>query len=125
MKNTMQLLEKALAVKSAAEWHKQLNLSRNALHTAKLRGNLSPSIAGALAEELGENAKDWMIVAALEGERDSACKSRMIKRFLTGTALALGAGAASAMSLCILCLIRSLYKNHSNDHPPQAGFFCL
>lgn len=103
MKNTMELLEKALAVKSAAEWHKQLNLSRNALHTAKLRGNLSPSIAGALAEELGENAKDWMIVAALEGERESACKSRMVRRFLIGTALAVGAGTAAAAPLFVLC----------------------
>ena len=96
MKNTMQLLEKALSVKSAAEWHKQLNLSRNTLHTAKNRGNLSPAIAGALAEELGEDAAAWMVIAALEGERDSACKTRMIKKFIAGSALALGSATALA-----------------------------
>ena len=96
MQNTMQLLEKALSVKSAAEWHKHLNLSRNTLHTAKNRGNLSPAIAGALADELGEDAAAWMVIAALEGERESACKTRMIKKFIAGSALALGSTAALA-----------------------------
>lgn len=82
MQTTMQLLDAALAVQPAAEWHRRLHLSRNALHTAKARGNLSPAIAGALAEELGEDAGAWIVRAALESERDSACKERMLKRFL-------------------------------------------
>ena len=96
MQNTMQLLEKALSVKSAAEWHKHLNLSRNTLHTAKNRGNLSPAIAGALADELGEDAAAWMVIAALEGERESACKAKMVKKFIAGSALALSTTAALA-----------------------------
>lgn len=109
----MQLLEKALSVKSAAEWHKHLNLSRNTLHTAKNRGNLSPAIAGALADELGEDAAAWMVIAALEGERESACKTRMIKKFIAGSALALGSTAALAApaihavnGVCALCQIK-------------------
>lgn len=106
MQTTMELLERALEKDSAGGWAKRLNLSRNALNSAKQRGNLSPSIAGALAEELGEDAQKWMVIAALEGERESACKSRMVRRFLIGGALTLGAvGTAAARAVCILCLI--------------------
>ena len=104
MQNTMDLLDSALKLRSAADWHKQLDLSRNALHSARQRGNLSPSIAGALAEALGEDPQKWIVIAALEGERESACKTRMVRRFLTGAALTLGAvGNAAAASVCILC----------------------
>ncbi|MFD2755183.1 hypothetical protein [Comamonas terrae] len=97
MQTTMELLQRALDKDSAGGWAKRLNLSRNALNSAKQRGNLSPSIAGALAEELGEDAQKWMVIAALEGERESACKSRMVRKFLIGTALAAGAiGTAAA-----------------------------
>ena len=106
MQNTMDLLDAALKVRSAAEWHKQLDLSRNALHSARQRGNLSPSIAGALAESMGEDAKKWIVIAALEGERESACKTRMVRKFLTGAALTLGAaGNAAAATVCILCKV--------------------
>lgn len=106
MHTTLELLEKALEKDSSAGWAKRLNLSRNALNSAKQRGNLSPSIAGALAEELGEDAQKWMVVAALEGERESACKTRMVRRFLTGAALTLGAvGTVAAKGVCILCKV--------------------
>lgn len=88
MQNTMNLLEAALKEKTAAEWHKKLHLSRNALHTAKLRGHLSPAIAGALAEELGDDVEKWMLIAALESERESACKERMVRRFAQATSVA-------------------------------------
>jgi hypothetical protein len=100
MQNTMELLDKALDMHPAPWWHKKLNLSRNALHNAKIRGNVSPAIAGALAEELGEPVEKWIVIAALESERESACKSRMVRKFITGAALAgtlMGtAGAATA-----------------------------
>lgn len=101
--NTMQLLEKALKQQPAPYWTAKLKLARNTLSTAKVRGHLSPAIAGALAEELGEDASSWMVIAALEGERESACKARMVKRFLMGTAMAMGASAASAAPLFVLC----------------------
>lgn len=80
MQNTMKLLDTALAIQPAPYWHEKLKLSRNALHTAKTRGHLSPAIAGALAEEMGQDPDAWIVIAALESERDSACKARMLKR---------------------------------------------
>ncbi len=108
MKSTLQLLEKALKKHPAPYWHQHLNLSRNALHSAKQRGNLSPSIAFALAEEMGENPEQWALVAAVEGERDSACRRRMARRILgmaSPALLAAVAGVAAAIqsAVCILC----------------------
>lgn len=80
MQTTMSLLDAALSQQPAPFWTEKLKLSRGALHTAKTRGHLSPAIAGALAEELGQDPKDWVFVAAMESERDSACKARMLKR---------------------------------------------
>lgn len=121
MKTTMNLLEEALNKHPAAYWHDKLNLSRNALHSAKHRGNLSPAIAGALAEELGEPVEKWIVIAALESERESACKTRMMRKFLVGGALSLAAiGTAAAKAVCILCLIvcaprsRALFQGPAN-----------
>lgn len=58
MKTTAQLLERALEMHPAAYWHEKLALSKNALHAAKNRGSLSPALAGAIAEEMGESVKD-------------------------------------------------------------------
>ena len=88
MQTTLELLDAALEKKNAREWAEKLKLSPNALRTAKHRGNLSPAIAGALAEELGEPVEKWIVIAALESERESACKSRMVRKFITGAALA-------------------------------------
>lgn len=80
MKSTSELLEKALQQQAMPYWTERLELARTTLHTAKVRGHLSPAIAGALAEELGENPDEWIVIAALESDKDSACKSRMIAR---------------------------------------------
>jgi len=76
---TMNLLERALLVKTPPEWARELGLERTALHTAKKREHLSPAIAGAIAEKMGEPVMEWMAVAALESEKDSACKAQMLK----------------------------------------------
>lgn len=80
MQSTMNLLAAAEQVQDLSAWAAKLGLSKQALYTAKYREHLSPAVAGALAEELGKNAQEWIVVAALESERDSACKTRMIKR---------------------------------------------
>lgn len=99
MQTTLQLLAKAEEVKDLSAWADTLGLTKRALYTAKYRGSLSPAVAGALAEELGEEPGPWMVIAALEGERESACKSRMVRKFLVGGALTLGAiGTAAAAS---------------------------
>lgn len=87
MLTTMNLLEQALSMQPAQYWHEKLNLNRNALHNARQRGHISPAIAGALADELGQDPKEWIVVAALESERDSACKDRMLKRIKKITSL--------------------------------------
>lgn len=78
---TMELLEKALSKASAYEWQRRLGLSEQALGVSKHRGRLSPAIAGALAEQMGEDVDKWIVIAALEGERDSACRDRMLERY--------------------------------------------
>ena len=80
MKTTMNLLDEALEIKPIPFWTEKLNLYRTTLNTARTRGHLSPAIAGALAEELGKDVREWIVVAALESEKESACKSRMIKK---------------------------------------------
>lgn len=80
MQTTLNLLDAAIKVQGLSDWATKLGLSKRALYTARDRGHLSPAIAGALAEELGQDAKEWIVVAALESERDSACKTRMVKR---------------------------------------------
>ena len=102
MQTTLELLEKALEQRNASEWAAHLRLTASALRTARTRGHLSPAIAGALAEEMGLDAQKWIVIAALESERESACKSRMVRKFLTGAALAgtlIGASGAATASV--------------------------
>ncbi len=87
MPSTMNLLSSALEIQNIAAWTAQLGLSKQALYTARDRGHLSPAIAGALADEMGQDVKEWIVVAALESERDSACKTRMLKRLPKLTSL--------------------------------------
>ena len=96
MRKTIELIAMAEEKQDLSAWAQKLGLTKRALYTAKYRGCLSPAIAGALAEELGEDAAAWMVIAALEGERESACKTRMIKKFIAGSALALSTTAALA-----------------------------
>lgn len=83
MPTTMDLLTKALDLEPAPFWHRELKLNRNALHNARMRGHISPAIAGALAEKIGEDVEKWIVIAAMESEKDSACKDRMLRRLRT------------------------------------------
>jgi hypothetical protein len=79
MPSTMALLEKALAVKRAAAWARDLNLTESAFTQAKKRGRLSPTMAGTLAEQLHEDALKWTAVAAIEAEPDSPLRNRLLQ----------------------------------------------
>ena len=79
MQASINLLGKALEAKSGAEWGRVLGVTRSAMHSARIRGNLSPALAFGMAEELGENPLYWATVAAAEGEKDSKARDRMIK----------------------------------------------
>ena len=78
---TIDLLNQALKTASLYEWQQRLGLSSQSLYSARRRGNLSPSIAGALAEAMGLDIEKWIVTAALEGERESPCRDRMRERF--------------------------------------------
>jgi hypothetical protein len=80
MQTTMTLLERALRVKTPPEWARELGLERTALHNAKRREHLSPAVAGAIADKLGEDVNRWIVIAALESEKDSACKTHLLRR---------------------------------------------
>lgn len=80
MQSTMNLLDAATAKQDLSAWARDLGLTHRALYTAKYRGHLSPAVAGALAEQLGEDVDRWIVIAALESEKDSKCKTRMVTR---------------------------------------------
>lgn len=77
MQNTMELLDKALAVQSAAGWANQLNITRQTFSMAKKANRLSPALAGNIAIELGEDAEHWIAVAAIEGEKKTPLLERL------------------------------------------------
>jgi hypothetical protein len=102
MQTTMNLLSAALEIKPVPEWTRELKLSRNALHTARERGNLSPAIAYALAEKMGQDAEAWALVAAVESERESACKATMKKRLAVRLASLSVGGNGRLRRRCLL-----------------------
>ena len=80
MKSTLQLIDKALAQQPSAKfWCDQLGVSRNVLAVAKIRGRLSPTVAGNLARLLGEPVDDWIVIAALEGEPETPGRSKLLR----------------------------------------------
>ncbi|WP_234971089.1 hypothetical protein [Lampropedia hyalina] len=56
-----------------------MKLSGNVLYTARLRGRLSPILAGAIAEKLGEDVQHWITVAVLETEKESGALDHLKK----------------------------------------------
>lgn len=79
METTLNLLHRALAQNnSQAFWSEQLHMGRNALANAKLRGRLSPTVAGNLARLIGEDATYWTALAALEAEPDSYGRRKLM-----------------------------------------------
>ncbi len=83
MDSTMSLYHKAMTINpNASAWCETLGLSRNALAVAKIRGRLSPGLAGALASNLpNEDVQRWINIATIEGEHNTTIKGRL-KRVL-------------------------------------------
>lgn len=80
MTNSLELLDKALkAHTSQAELARSLHVSPAALSQARARGRLSPSLAGALAKELGQPVAEWVAVAAIEAEPPSKARDTVKK----------------------------------------------
>ena len=77
MQTTMELFDKAMNVKHAAAWARDLNITRQTFSMAKKQGRLSPVLAGNFAMELGEDPVHWVAVAALEAEKESPLLARL------------------------------------------------
>jgi len=77
MQKTLELLDKALSVKRAAQWCIDLNLDPSTMSQAKKRGRLSPSLAGTLAIELGADPMQWIAIAAIETEKENVLLPRL------------------------------------------------
>ncbi len=77
MTSTIELLQRALEKKSASDWSRDYNITPGTFTNAKKIGRLSPMLAGNLAIDLGENAGEWMAIAAIEAERESPLRDRL------------------------------------------------
>jgi hypothetical protein len=110
----MDLFSKALEIQPSAKvWCDELGLSRNTLATAKIRGRLSPGIAGGIAMKLGENPIEWIAIAALEAEPESSYKKELLQR-VTSLYFALGGVVAFFQRpLCSALWIES--RNPASD----------
>ncbi|MBB6579314.1 putative iron-regulated protein [Comamonas odontotermitis] len=78
MKSTLELLDRALKTHKAADWAKRYNITQPTFNNARKRGFLSPMLAGNLAIDLGEDAQEWMAIAAMESERESPLRERLM-----------------------------------------------
>lgn len=80
MPTTLQLLDKALLVQRASHLARELNVHPSALTNAKKRGRLSPTLAGSIAHQLGQDERDWIAIASLEAEPESPLRDTLMKR---------------------------------------------
>jgi plasmid maintenance system antidote protein VapI len=82
MDSTMDLLNRALTERelSQTEWCRELQVNRTALAVAKMRGRLSPTLAGNVARLMGEDVEHWITIAALEAEPDSKGKQTLVRK---------------------------------------------
>ena len=72
METTMDLLEKLKEPSNAKLKPRDicaaLGVNRTALSVARLRGRLTPILAGGIADMIGEDVKHWVAIAAIEAE---------------------------------------------------------
>lgn len=89
MPNTMELLNRALAVKRAARWCEEMHLDPSAITQARKRGKLSGPMSAYMALTLGENPVMWAGVASIENDDHYSpeLKARMLAEFETSAAL--------------------------------------
>jgi hypothetical protein len=80
MPKTLELLQKALEIKTKSEWARCLNIMPSVFTRAAHEGRLSPALAGNLAIEIGEDAGQWMIAAMMESKQEAALINRLQER---------------------------------------------
>lgn len=84
MQQTIDLLTRALSQRQGIEWAAEFGVSQAALSQAKKRGKLSPSLAGAFAEAMGEPVEHWIAIAGLEQDTASGIRARLLKKIASG-----------------------------------------
>jgi len=89
MTHSIELLNKALEIKTISEWARTLNIVPSTITNARRIGRLSPTLAGNFAINLGENPTQWIALAAMEAEPESAHKKQLLSR-VTSLYLSLG-----------------------------------
>lgn len=79
METTLSLYHKAMEINpNAAAWCETMGLSRNTLAVAKVRGRMSPELAGALASNMpNEDVQHWINVATVEATKNPALRARL------------------------------------------------
>jgi len=77
MPQTIDLLNKALEIKTASEWARLFNIVPSAITNARRAGRVSPALAGNFAIELGEDAERWMLAAQLESKQEIQLMDRL------------------------------------------------
>lgn len=87
MHTTMELLARA-NLGNEAEFCRRYGLARTSIAVARERGKLSPPLAGAIATEIGDDAKTWIAIAAMENVKDSKVKRMFTEKLWAYTSLA-------------------------------------
>lgn len=77
MPKTIDLLQRALEIKTVSDWARTFNIVPSTITNARRQGRLSPALAGNLAMELGEDVTTWMLAANLENEREALLMDRL------------------------------------------------
>lgn len=80
MPKTIELLNRALEIKTKSEWARVLNIVPSNFTRAIKDGHLSPAVAGNIAIELGEEPEKWMLAAMLESKQEAALLDRLRTR---------------------------------------------
>lgn len=82
---TIDLLNKAKSlIPSDAEWCRKLGISRTTLAVARVRGRLTPTVAGAMAQAISEDPQLWIAVAALEAAPEGHLNQQLWNALHTG-----------------------------------------
>lgn len=80
MKTSLELLRRALEIKTVSDWARTLDTVPSTITNAKRVKRLSPTLAGKFAINLGEDATKWVAIAAMEAEPESSYKKELIRR---------------------------------------------
>ena len=80
MTHSIELLNRALQMKTVSEWARTLNIVPSTITNARRIGRLSPTMAGNFAMNLGENPTQWIALAAMEAEPESTYKKELLSR---------------------------------------------